>query len=82
MGHRKWPLETGQENEAPLERLCRILYDMQPTDKPTIGQMGGLRRLYFEAFALSAAELKRSIEAPANDTPRKSLRRLIRSQAP
>jgi len=57
----------GNDDESPLEDLCRILHGLAPTDMPSMPRMASVRRLYLEAYTLAMAELKRSIDAPSNE---------------
>jgi hypothetical protein len=46
----------GQSDETPLVDLGKVVFNADPV--PT-AKMSALRRLYFEAYTLSAAELRR-----------------------
>ncbi len=56
----------GQPDEGPLVELGKTIFAEDPV--PT-GKMSALRRLYFEAYTLSAAELRRKLDSSADSKP-------------
>ena len=58
----------GAADETPFTQAVQDLLGRAPT----VGELSGLRRLFHEAFAMSAAELKLSVER-TDDAPNKRL---------
>ena len=56
----------GQADEGPLMDLGKTIFAADPV--PT-SKMSALRRLYFEAYTLSAAELRRKLESKDDSKP-------------
>ena len=56
----------GQADEGPLLELGKTIFGQDPV--PT-AKMSALRRLYFEAYTLSAAELRRKLESKDDSKP-------------
>jgi hypothetical protein len=56
----------GQGDESPLVDLGKTIFNSDPV--PT-AKMSALRRLYFEAYTLSAAELRRKLDNSADTKP-------------
>ena len=56
----------GQSDEGPLVELGKTIFATDPV--PT-SKMSALRRLYFEAYTLSAAELRRKLDTSADAKP-------------
>ena len=56
----------GNTDETPLVDLGKTIFNADPV--PT-SKMSALRRLYFEAYTLSAAELRRKLESKDDTKP-------------
>ncbi len=56
----------GQQDESSLAELGKTIFAEDPV---SVSRMAALRRLYFEAYTLSAAELRRKLEATSDSKP-------------